>query len=415
MVENKIKNIFLLTNTFPYGKGETFLEAEIQYISKAENVTVYICPVAYFSPKSSPRIIPDNVKVISVYELPFITKLIQLISMFFDVNFYKEIIDLCKSKKLNIKNFKQVVFYYFSSKKAYKKILNEYSHIFSDASFENIIYSYWLATPGLTGAFLKNKYPNFKFVSRCHGFDFNKNRAPGGYIPFIDYTFKKLNKLYPASNFATKYIKENYENAPQTNTHFLGTNDYGNKDYTYEEEILIVSCAIISPLKRITLLIDALNKVSNKKIRWVHFGGGFDIEEVVTYAGNTLPIDFKFEFKGMLDNNKVHEFYKNNNVYAFIHTSSTEGGPVVAIMEALSHSIPVIATNAGGNEDSVINGYNGIMLENNCTAEKLANTIDEFINLEKQDYLTFRKNARKCWESKFNATTNFEKFYNIII
>ena len=61
-----MKNLYLFTDSFPYGKGETFLENEITYLSeKFENF--YIIPI-YSGYKNKLRNIPKNVKI---YNPPF--------------------------------------------------------------------------------------------------------------------------------------------------------------------------------------------------------------------------------------------------------------------------------------------------------------------------------------------------------
>jgi glycosyltransferase involved in cell wall biosynthesis len=56
----------------------------------------------------------------------------------------------------------------------------------------------------------------------------------------------------------------------------------------------------------------------------------------------------------------LNELYKK--VDAFILPSHAEGFPNV-ILEALNHKLPIISTNVGGIEDSVIHEYNGYIIE----------------------------------------------------
>ena len=65
-------------------------------------------------------------------------------------------------------------------------------------------------------------------------------------------------------------------------------------------------------------------------------------------------------FTGWLDSKDVAEYYHNTD--ALILPSHTEGFPNV-ILEALNYRLPIIATNVGGIPESVIDGYNGYILE----------------------------------------------------
>jgi len=56
----------------------------------------------------------------------------------------------------------------------------------------------------------------------------------------------------------------------------------------------------------------------------------------------------------------LHAFYARSAV--FVHGTHYEGSSIVTI-EAMSHSLPVVATRAGGIPDKVIDGRNGYLVE----------------------------------------------------
>ena len=72
-------------------------------------------------------------------------------------------------------------------------------------------------------------------------------------------------------------------------------------------------------------------------------------------------------FTGPISNNKVFELYRTTPIDLFINVSKSEGIPV-SIMEALSVSIPVLATNCGGIEE-IVNNEVGYIISSDPSAE----------------------------------------------
>ena len=92
-----------------------------------------------------------------------------------------------------------------------------------------------------------------------------------------------------------------------------------------------------------------------------------------------------------------------------MNTSTTEGLPV-SMMEAMSYSIPVLATDVGGVGEIVKDGFNGMLISENFTDEELAEKIKEIILSSKEERAAMRKNARTFWEDNFDAEKNFTSF-----
>ena len=87
---------------------------------------------------------------------------------------------------------------------------------------------------------------------------------------------------------------------------------------------------------------------------WTHIGEGNLKAKIEKYCSELIP-QSNFKFLGQLTNAEVIDYYLSNNIDLFINTSSYEGIPV-SIMEAQSFGVPVIATDVGGNTESVRNG-----------------------------------------------------------
>ena len=82
-------------------------------------------------------------------------------------------------------------------------------------------------------------------------------------------------------------------------------------------------------------------------------------------------------------------------------------------MEALSSGIPVIATDVGGTSELVSDKV-GELISSNFTTENLGQIIEKLLNLNSEELLLLRSNARSIFELKVNAKINYLLFYNKI-
>jgi glycosyltransferase involved in cell wall biosynthesis len=84
-------------------------------------------------------------------------------------------------------------------------------------------------------------------------------------------------------------------------------------------------------------------------------------------------------------------------------------------MEALSYSIPVIATNVGGVNEIVKNNFNGLLLSANPEPAEVANAISKFIGLSAEAKEKFNQNAFEFWNTNYNAENNYADFTNRLL
>ena len=112
--------------------------------------------------------------------------------------------------------------------------------------------------------------------------------------------------------------------------------------------------------------------------------------------------------KGNVSNRNVLEYYANNSIDLFLNLSESEGIPV-SIMEALSYSIPVFATNVGGVPE-IVNESNGELLEVNISALQLAAKLEDYFTLSLEDKNKLRKAAFESYSNYYCATKNYLSF-----
>jgi L-malate glycosyltransferase len=167
-------------------------------------------------------------------------------------------------------------------------------------------------------------------------------------------------------------------------------------------DFILVVTGSLKPIKNQSELVKALailiHKFNRKQIKVVLAGSDFFnyMEELKTLA-ETLNVKDHVIFTGHIDN--IESILLCSHL--FICTSTTEGFSN-SVLESIGSSIPVIATNVGGNKDIIQHGKNGYLYESGNETE-LAELIESVI---KTPYLleTFKKECKKCIQERFTLS-----------
>ncbi len=422
-------NLFFLTDTFPYGKGEDFILNEIKYLEKSFE-KIYIIPVGLMVDVNVKKSFNhyDNIVVLSppnqrnlytkdkvrlldkiLWSIKYLT--FPLFECLFNKDLYVEFLGVGKKRtyKHLIVILKELL-PRIKSRNYFRKQISE--DMFCE---ENIVYSFWFDySISMFQDILKANHicANIKYVARGHRRDIYENENSLNYLPFRKKYFESLNLLCLSTKDGFFYMQNKYEKyINKLEMIHLGTEDHGYKVNRYNNTCFhIVSCSFCSPVKRVDLIIKALSKLnSTKKIKWTHIGYGIMFNELNKMCKLNLKDKIDYEFIGYLKNQDMIKFYQTHNINLFINVSSSEGLPV-SIQEAISFAIPVIATNVGSTQEAVINNYNGLLLNKDFLIEDLTKNIKNFIDMEKEEYNKFCENSRKLWEEEHCAKQNYEKF-----
>lgn len=396
-----MKILFLITNNYPFGNGETFIENEINYLSSSF-IKIYIISINFKS--LTLRNVPDNCSVYRI-NLRSIKNIFKYIFKNQDFNYIK---DFFKNFNIDVKFLKNMFLFQYIAKlieiKTREIIEKE------DLNKKEIIfYSYWFKEGAYAGINLKRKNIINKVISRAHGYDIFFER---GYQPLKNEILKELDGLYPACEASEKYLKK-YYNEFEKKIKYSHLGIINKNNFTLKkknENINIVSCSNLIPLKRVNLIIEALARIEVKKlkIKWTHLGDGIEKIRLEELAKEKLK-KVKYQFLGHMNNEKVLQYYLENNINLFIHMSSTEGGTPVSMMEVQSFGIPIIATNVGGIPE-IVNEKTGILLSEDPEIEEIVAAIKKMINLSDEVYEEYQKNSYENWKNNFNAEKNYLDF-----
>lgn len=424
-----MKDLVFFTDRYPYNNSEAFIENEIDIMASHFN-RVFILPCGLMVDTKTCRKVPKNVRIISPpvqddiwASRPSRTKKViwgishlfpWFVLCLFTKQFYKELGNINSkigiSPKGIIKVFR-VLGPAIRNRNYYRQKLKKEN--IQDA----IVYSYWLETSVLfAGKILKDTKIEKK-ICRTHRWDLYAEESSIGYLPFQKQVIEYLDKVYVISDDGLKYLETIYpEYSHKFSVSRLGTKDFGiNPVRSNLNEFVIVSCSFVHKVKRVNLIVEALARIERFEVavKWIHFGGGQDLNTMKQLAYDKLKGKVDFEFTGQVTNAFILDYYKNHHIDLFVNVSASEGIPV-SIMEATSFSIPVIATDVGGTREIVLNNKNGILLNKDFETDELARIISSLI-VDADKLNSLRNNSRTIWEVTYFSDSNYRGFYKELL
>lgn len=406
------RNLIILTKQYPFYYKEQYITNELLYLSTVYE-RIFLYPSDHFildSPLGYS--LPENVELIDLnLDQTTFSEVSKSRRLFL---FFKEFIReflLHENRTYLLKSIKRYYSIFaaqYSQAMALKRFLTSRNVSMEESTF----YSYWFSNSALCLAILKSRGVIKEFYSRSHAIDLyheewsvlNNNSLV---VPvFKRFKAREISRIFPISEHGNKYLKREFPDL-ETRVLYLGVQDFGtpSKEST-NEEFLVVTCSGVDMRKRVHLLGEALSKI-DRKVKWVHFGSGTNEMEQLTK--NSVSSDnVSFHLMGNTPNIEIQKFYKENRVDLFVNLSYAEGVPV-AIMEALSHGIPALATSVFGTPEAVIDGVTGKLIPSDFADSDLVAGIIWFMdNPDKVNDM--RIGARRLFEERFNVQKNYTEF-----
>jgi glycosyltransferase involved in cell wall biosynthesis len=156
------------------------------------------------------------------------------------------------------------------------------------------------------------------------------------------------------------------------------------------------------PRKNVTMLINAFAAMHVSDVRLV-LAGRFREDGLVARRIRDAGIGDRVILPGFVDDALLQNLLAHAHVFVM---PSLQEGLGNAVIEALSHGIPVVATRCGGVEDSVVDGQNGFLVNVN-DVETMANRLDTIF---RDDQLRQRLSANAVKHiEEYHSWAQFEK------
>lgn len=404
--------LLFFTDTFPCGKGETFIENEFPYLSAAFS-RIYI--ITNNLNDDVTRQVTPNTKVVRYAYQPDAGYKVKTLLQWFSPTLQEERYFLKNCLRLALSKQRLTIML-----SAYAKMLQTTAFINQLVEQEGIdknslyLYAYWFNNMAASLAYYRSQYPMVKAFCRAHRWDIYAEEQPGCYLPFRQFTLQQLNACYPISLDGLNYISAQTQHVADAKLQLarLGTMPpaaplpAGNID-----KVSLVSCSFVIPRKRIELIIEALATIQDIPIEWVHYGSGPSLQQIQELASEKLgsKSNITFRFAGQITNSELLQQYHKGTFDLFINVSASEGVPV-SIMEAISFGIPAIATDTGGSREVVVEKESGYLVPVQVSAVEIAAIIREFWKLSPFDKNKLRTTAHLFWDRHFNAQKNYPEF-----
>ena len=275
----------------------------------------------------------------------------------------------------------------------------------------DLIYTYWATEAAVAACRLKKKFPKLRFVTRFHGHDLYRERKGSNWQPFRKLIGNFADRLIFACQTGKEYFVQNWGFAEKAQLHYLGCSEGAQCPHVESTTLRVVSCANLIKLKRVDLLIHALSLIPTAvSVRWDHFGGGEEAEELKQLAQQMLKDNVTWDFHGHVANHLLRQQVYQLDPDVFITTSSTEGGVPVSIQEALCAGIPTIGTAVGGIPEAVVPDKTGFLLRQTPSAQEVADALLQFAQLPPEKKRALHKGTLELWNACFCADRNAENF-----
>lgn len=166
--------------------------------------------------------------------------------------------------------------------------------------------------------------------------------------------------------------------------------------------------------KNIEMMVEVL-KEAKKQIPDIHLV----IMGIGVVSPNTENVKRLIKKYGLETNTTLIEWTERERIFHivdrskfYISTARYEGLPY-AIIEALSLSKAIIASNCDGNRDLVIDGYNGYLVDED-DVKAFTNNVIKLYNSETLR-VSHEQNSLKLFMDKFNLNNNIEKLEQIYL
>lgn len=408
--------LIFFTDTFPCGKGETFIENEFPFLARAFSRIIIVTnnltePVT--------RTVSQNTQVVRYNYQPQTPNKVKALLAWFSAPLMHEREFLQQGLHLTLTRQRLTIML-----SAYAKMLETEAFLNQLAEQEHLdksklyLYAYWFNNMAASIAFYRSKYPQVKAFCRAHRWDIYAAEQPGAYLPFRLFTLQHLNACFPISDDGLAYLSRQTQHRADHHLRLarLGTTPpplplpSGNTD-----KVNLVSCSYIIPRKRLHMLINALAAINDIPLEWTHYGAGPAMEEIQALATQKLAhkSNVVFRFAGQISNSELLQQYHRGNYDLFVNVSESEGIPV-SIMEAISFGIPAIATDTGGSREVVVENESGYLLPVQTNALQIAGAIRKFWLLTPADKNKLRNKAHLFWDHRFNARNNYPAFLSLL-
>lgn len=403
-----VKEVWLFTTGFPFGQGEPFLENELPTLcGRFEKVTI----VPLFA-EGPARSVPSNAEVFVPLARPYARA--SILQLILHAGQFQRIMR-------SLQEDAPPPGVYQAERAELRSSLRQMLHraqVLERTLFKRydpasvLLYSYWTYDWATVLGILRERDPRIRFISRVHGFDLYEQQRKSPWLPFRSFQLRHAERIFCVSQAGLDHLRAKHlEQSGKFELSRLGTRDHGLGPFEPTGPLRIVTCSQLIPRKRVALWIDVLRSVRSE-VEWTHFGDGPERSAIENGIGG-LPSNVHARIAGHRSNAELMEHYRSSPVDLFVHMSELEGGVAVALQEAASFGIPLLATDGGGIRE-IVNERTGRLLPLQPDVTEVARWIDGFRE-GSWSTATAREQVRAFWKHNFSAEAAYGRFCDRVV
>lgn len=287
------------------------------------------------------------------------------------------------------------------------KLLSFYKKIMNDIK-PDIIFSYTIK-PNIYGTLASNN--SYKHVCNITGTGatFLKDNLVSKIVKFLyRISITKCYKVFFQNTgdrdffIKNKLVKDNYDMLPGSG---CNVDEHKYSDMPKDDIIRFMYVGRVMEVKGVDEYLEAAKNIKEKYPNTEFIIAGWNEEE------KYINIVKDYQDKGIVNyigfRKDINDWIEKVNCVV-LASRGGEGVPNV-LLEASATGRAIIGSNVNGNNDVIIDGYNGFLFEK-ANSNDLTNKLEKFINMSYEDKLTMGKNGRKVVEDKFNRNIVIDKY-----
>lgn len=257
---------------------------------------------------------------------------------------------------------------YGSRLKTYKERLNVIKNFLNGKDFTHIIFSGRF--PLMSSVFLSKYHSKIRFISIVHGGDINADNAFEKYL--INKALKNSDLIIPVSNYSASYIDKKISkekiNVIPNGFDFENINEIRISEKHLTNGCMdLISVGTVWPRKGHHNVLNALPGILNiyPEARYNIIGRLADLSLVNKFIED-VKIKEHINLLGSVSNKEKIELLDKSRVFILLSENQSSGdfeGFGIAVLEANYFGLPAIGSVKSGLEDSIKNGYSGVLVD----------------------------------------------------
>lgn len=417
--------LVIITSNYPYGRGESFLEAEVSHLgtSRAFDKILFLSLSSSSRADDLTRQLPLNTSSVKLgRKYRAFRCALSASSRLFSIESFREFRQartLVHRPTVFVLLRQMVLFF------AIDKRISLFLHAYTRQYAEVFVYSYWLSAGAYAAAQLRKRGLSTVSISRCHGGEVRESET---YLPFRSFTDTWLDAIHFVSEDRRERYNAIMDSRPKPDAQRarqyvsrLGTTVSRDVDLdvSIDPNVLhVTSISNVVPIKRLHLLVEALAQVDDSIcVHWTHLGHGALFDRISSQSATLLAPrpNISFDLRGHVDHSAVLDHLRDDPVDVVVNCSSDEGLPVT-LMEAMARGIPAIAFDVGGISEIVIDGVTGVLLPRSSTSADISREMCRIADIKSTvAYRNLCKSAFELADGRFNSQRNYELFFKSVV